>query len=81
MCHKIEDHSGASFTAKWSNATLGDIFDQVSSTMPPANPGSLSPDAYASIVAYFLSRTGLPEGRTDLPGDRNVLRGIRAKAQ
>lgn len=79
MCHKAEDHSGASFTAKWSNATLGDIFDQVSSTMPPANPGSLSPDGYASIVAYFLSRTGLPEGRADLPADRNVLLGIRAK--
>jgi alcohol dehydrogenase (cytochrome c) len=77
-CHKVEDHSGASFTAKWSTATLGDIFEQMSLTMPPAKPGSLSPDAYADILAHLLERTGYPEGRVELPADGGILRGIRA---
>jgi alcohol dehydrogenase (cytochrome c) len=81
MCHGIEDQSGASFNTKWSSHTLGDIYEQMSITMPPANPGGLSPDSYASILAYFLSRTGYPEGSTELPTDRNVLRGIRATAR
>jgi hypothetical protein len=77
-CHKIEDHSGASFRAKWSAATLGDIFDQMSLTMPPAKPGSLPPDGYADILAHFLDRTGYPEGRAELPADAGALRRIRA---
>ena len=77
-CHKVEDHSGASFRAKWSTATLGDIFEQMSLTMPPAKPGALPPDGYADILAHFLERTGFPEGKTELPADRNTLRGIRA---
>jgi mono/diheme cytochrome c family protein len=80
MCHGIEDHIGASFDVKWSNHTLGDIYEQIALTMPPASPGSLPPDGYASVVAYFLSRSGYPQGPTDLPGDRDVLRGIRARA-
>jgi hypothetical protein len=77
-CHKIEDHSGTSFTTKWSNASLGDIFDQMSLTMPPAKPGSLPPDGYADILAHFLQRTGFPEGGAELPPDAGTLRGIRA---
>jgi alcohol dehydrogenase (cytochrome c) len=80
MCHLIEDHIGTSFDVKWSNHTLGDIYEQIALTMPPASPGSLPPDGYASVLAYFLSRSGYPQGSTDLPADRDVLRGIRARA-
>ena len=78
MCHKIEDHSGPSFTAKWSMASLGDIFEQISLTMPPASPGSLPPGSYADVLAHFLDRTGYPAGSAELPADRNALRCIRA---
>jgi alcohol dehydrogenase (cytochrome c) len=77
-CHRLEDHSGASFKTKWSSATLGDIFDQISLTMPPASPGSLSPDGYADILAHLLDRTGFPDGRAELPANRDTLRSIRA---
>ena len=78
MCHKIEDHSGTNFTVKWSTASLGDIFDQMSLTMPPARPGSLMPDGYADILAHLLQRTGFPEGRAELPADATALGAIRA---
>ena len=77
-CHAIDEHSGTSFTAKWSNATLGDVFDQISLTMPPASPGGLRPDGYADILAHLLERTGYPAGQVDLLPDRETLRGIRA---
>jgi alcohol dehydrogenase (cytochrome c) len=81
MCHGIDEHTGTNFAAKWSNQTLGDIYEQISITMPPANPGGLAPDGYAGVLAYFLSRSGYPEGPAELPADRDVLRGIRAKGR
>jgi mono/diheme cytochrome c family protein len=75
-CHNVTDHTGTSFTAKWSSNSLGDIFDQVS-TMPPASPGGLNPDGYANLVAFFLSKSGYTPGREELPADRNALKGIR----
>jgi hypothetical protein len=44
--------------------------------MPPANAGGLTPATYASIVAFFVSESGHPAGRADLPGDAAALRGI-----
>jgi alcohol dehydrogenase (cytochrome c) len=77
-CHSIDDHSGPNFTAKWANRTVADVVDQMSLTMPPSNPGVLGADGYASVVAYFLSRTGFPAGQSELPAEREAQRLIRA---
>ncbi len=39
----------------------------ISTTMPQNNPGSLSPDDYASIVAFYLSRAGTRPARQTCP--------------
>lgn len=78
MCHSADEHTGSRFTVKWSSNTLGDIYEQISATMPPASPGSLTPEGYASLVAFFLSRSGYSPGRAELPADLNTLRAIRA---
>jgi len=75
-CHEAENYTGASFAAKWGGATLGDVYQDISLAMPPANAGGLTPATYASIVAYFVSETGHPAGRADLPGDAAELRSI-----
>ena len=62
--------------AKWSGQTLADIYQQMSLAMPPANPGGLTPAAYASILAFFLSRSAHPEGAQPLPPDPALLRTI-----
>jgi hypothetical protein len=49
-------------------------------TMPPANPGGLTPLSYASIVAYILRESGYPAGGPGLPGDGRQLRTIRIDA-
>jgi hypothetical protein len=47
--------------------------------MPPANPGGLAPADYASIVAFFLSRSANPEGQQPLAADPAVLRTIAVR--
>jgi polar amino acid transport system substrate-binding protein len=38
----------------------------MSTTMPEDNPGSLKPQQYADVVAYFLELNGYPEGKAEL---------------
>jgi alcohol dehydrogenase (cytochrome c) len=75
-CHLASAYTGANFGAKWSGMTLGDIYQHMSLAMPPSNPGGLAPQAYASIIAFFLSRSANPEGEQELPADAAILRTI-----
>jgi hypothetical protein len=76
-CHSAADHTGRKFEAKWQGTTIGDLFDLVSTTMPDGNPGSLKPEEYASILAFFLSESGYKEGAKELPSDLESLNKIR----
>jgi mono/diheme cytochrome c family protein len=76
-CHKIEEQAGASFSARWANGTLGDLFTLMSTTMPQGKPGSLTADDYSSIVAFYLSQSGYPAGATELPVDPAALATMR----
>jgi alcohol dehydrogenase (cytochrome c) len=80
VCHEIENYTGANLLAKWGGGTLSDIYQDISLSMPPANPGGLTPVSYASIVAYFLSESGYPESRAALPGDAWQLGNITIDA-
>jgi len=75
-CHAATVYTGPNFGAKWSGRTLADVYDQMALAMPPANPGGLGASAYASIVAFFMSRAAIPEGQQDLPADPAALRTI-----
>jgi len=78
-CHAIEDQA-ASLRSKWGNGTLRDLFTVVSRTMPQNNPGSLSPDDYASLVAYYLQQSGFQPGASDLAADPAALSRLRVPA-
>jgi alcohol dehydrogenase (cytochrome c) len=80
-CHDPANYVGANFAAKWSDATLGDVYQDISLAMPPANAGGLTPATYASIIAFFVSRSGYPAGTTELPGDAALLGSIEVGAQ
>jgi len=49
----------------------------VSATMPQGDPGSLKPEEYASILAFFLSQSGYKAGEKELPSDLESLQKIR----
>jgi hypothetical protein len=66
--------AGEAFDAVWAGRSVRALFDSAT-TMPPANPGSLSDDTYANLVAYVLQVNGYAAGETPLTtGDGTTLR-------
>ena len=76
-CHTLAQHTGAKFAERWSGGTVGDLFDLMSNTMPDGTPGSLKPEEYAGVIAFFLRETGYPEGKQELPADTAALMKVR----
>jgi mono/diheme cytochrome c family protein len=68
---------GGEFTANWNDLSLGDLFERMRSSMPQNDPGSLSRQDNADILAFMLARGNYPVGKTDLPSDVNMLRQIQ----
>jgi PQQ-dependent dehydrogenase (methanol/ethanol family) len=75
-CHAVGEQTGTSFTTRWGSGTLADLFTVMATTMPQGSPGSLAPEDYAAIVAFYLQRSGFAAGASDLPADVAALRGI-----
>jgi mono/diheme cytochrome c family protein len=76
-CHPAGTYTTAAFREKWHGAPLADLFGLVSHTMPKNEPGSLTPEEYADVVAYLLKINGAPTGKRELPADDKVLKKIR----
>lgn len=58
--------AGEKFIVAWQDRSVGDLFDLVRTTMPYDQPESLSPKAYADIVACLLQRNNYPAGKEEL---------------
>ena len=66
--------AGEAFHTAWAGRSVRALSDSAK-TMPPANPGSLSDETYASIIAYVLQVNGYAAGETALTtGDGTTLR-------
>ena len=63
-CHQVEFYETK--LAAWRDATVGELFDAVSATMPSANPGGLTSSQYLDVLAYVFSITGSPPGEEEL---------------
>jgi hypothetical protein len=67
--------AGEAFTAVWAGRSVRELFDTAKTSMPPANPGSLSDATYANLIAYVLQMNGYAAGETPLTtGDGTTLR-------
>jgi alcohol dehydrogenase (cytochrome c) len=75
-CHSIEEQAG-SLRAKWGSGTLADLFKVIATTMPQNSPGSLTPEDYASIIAFYLRQSGHSPGSSELPSDPALLARMR----
>jgi len=69
--------TGVEFSSNWNGLTLGDLYERVRSSMPPDDPGKLSAQDKADVIAHILSTASFPAGMTDLPRDAQVLMQIR----
>ena len=69
--------TGDGFKSNWNGQPLGDLFERMSSTMPADEPGKLSGDQNAEILAWMLKQNGFPAGSTPMKGDGGSLKQIR----
>ncbi len=49
---------GSNFMAAWGGRTARELITTIQTTMPPANPGSLSEEASANLAAFILTANG-----------------------
>jgi len=67
---------GAEFISDWAGLTLGDLFDRIKNTMPQDNPGKLSRDQYADILAFLMKENGYPAGQKEIDRRSEYLKAI-----
>ncbi|HKI95129.1 MAG TPA: PQQ-binding-like beta-propeller repeat protein [Gemmatimonadales bacterium] len=68
--------AGSGFLHKWSTKGAAELFHVLRTTMPKPAMGSLSPDAYAEVFAYILSRNGASAGNVAFDGSAVMLHDI-----
>ena len=79
-CHPRGTYSTDPFKTTWSGRPISDLFETVKERMPKSDPGSLTPDEAAEVLAYILKINDVPAGEADLPSDVTALRKIRFEA-
>jgi mono/diheme cytochrome c family protein len=73
--------TGGEFVSHYDQLTVADLFDRVRTTMPQNDPGTLSRDQYADVVAFLLKSNGFPAGTAPLDRRSEVLATIAIQAQ
>jgi mono/diheme cytochrome c family protein len=76
-CHSTSEFTGAPFQRKWAGQPILTFFDHVRMSMPLDNPGGLSREQYAAVLAYILKLNNYPTGSAELPTSEDGLRRIR----
>ncbi len=69
--------AGALFLSSRNGSTVGALFRRIRSTMPDDDPGSLTPQQNADVVAYVLSVNNFPSAKDELPPDVEKLMQIQ----
>ncbi len=80
-CHTSGQFRGAAFQASWSGRSVASLFELLRTTMPNDDPGRLTRDEYAAVIAYLLQLNGYPAGERSLPVDAAALERIRFEAR
>ncbi len=60
---------GTAFLSNWRDRPIGALYNFTTKTMPVGSAGSLSPDAYAAVIAYILQANGAKPGAEPLAAD------------
>ena len=76
-CHTPESHTGQLFTSKWNGKSLLELYTYLRESMPKNDPGTLSKEEYADVLAYMLRMNRMPPGDDDLAADTTTLKAIR----
>jgi alcohol dehydrogenase (cytochrome c) len=59
---------GTAFTAQWGGKNVSELFDYISTKMPPSNAGGLGDPIYLQITAFVLQSNNITLDAKTLPG-------------
>lgn len=76
-CHAPTQHAGNDFRSKWFGRSLGELFGYLRREMPKTDPGTMSDEEYAALVAYLMRINRMPAGQNPLAADSAALHRIR----
>ena len=76
-CHTTEFHTTDAFTTKWNGKALSELLQYIRDQMPKNEPGTLTAEEYADVLAYLLRQNRMPAGDADLPADADAVKSIR----
>jgi mono/diheme cytochrome c family protein len=65
--------TGAMFLGDWAGQSAGDLSTRIHTTMPANDPGSLSNQDVANVLAYIFQANQFPAGKTALATDEAAL--------
>ena len=69
--------NSAEFKSNWYGLSVDDLLERIKVSMPQDDPGSLSRQQTADILAFVLSKDGFQAGKTELAREAEVLKAIR----
>jgi len=72
--------AGGEFVWAWNGLTVGTLFERIRKTMPVEDPGSVSRQQKADILAFVLSVNNFPSGDSELPSRSSRLQRIMFEA-
>jgi len=84
-CHGTELTGGESapplvgdgFLSNWNGTTVGDLFERIRKSMPQDDPGRLSRQQDADILAFIFGANKFPVGKAELERETEVLKLIK----
>ena len=68
---------GAPFMQKWGGKAADEVFNYMSTRMPPDRPNGLGGETYAQVLAFVLSNNRIGPGTLALPSDAAALKAMR----
>jgi mono/diheme cytochrome c family protein len=68
--------AGPDFTSNWTGQPLAALFDKIHTSMPADQPGTLTEQQTADLIAFLLRSNKFPAGQTELPAVSDRLKQI-----
>jgi mono/diheme cytochrome c family protein len=68
--------AGPAFATHWAGQPVASLFDMIHLAMPSDQPGTLTGQQTADLIAFLLSSNKFPAGQTELPAVTDHLQEI-----
>ena len=72
-CHSSSEFRGEDFEWTWRRQTVWNFYRDLIQTMPEDNPGALSDQTYADVIAYVLQTNEYSAGDSELMPTKEAM--------